>query len=366
MLLAYRNLVKDMTRLALSVGGVGLAIMLVLLLSGLLSGSYRQVTAYLDHSPGEIVLAQQGVSNMLGATSLLPPAAADEAAATAGTANAVPILSQFVILDLHGKKQPAYLIGFDPERGGGPWRMASGRAPAADDEVVLDRVLAERHGLSTGDSLDILGQTFGIVGLSDGTTSWMASFFFVRKSAAEALLRAPGATSFVLVTPQAGLTAADLRGRLASIPATDALLKSDMAANDLALFARFFSAPLRLMSGIAFLVGSLVVGLVIYTATVERQGEYGVLKAVGARNATLYQVVTLQALIAGVAGAGLGVGLAYAGGGLIMLLRPQFLVVLDPGLAVTALAAGLLMALGAALLPARVIAGLAPAEVFRR
>lgn len=244
--------------------------------------------------------------------------------------------------------------------------MASGREPAADDEVVLDRVLAERHGLSTGDSFDILGQTFGIVGLSDGTTSWMTSFFFVRKSAAEALLRTPGATSFVLVTPQPGQTAADLRDRLASIPATDALLKREMAANDLALFARFFSAPLRLMSGIAFLVGTLVVGLVIYTATVERQREYGVLKAVGARNATLYQVVALQALIAGVAGAGLGVGLAYAAGRLIMLARPQFLVVLEPGLAATALAAGLLMALCAALLPARVIAGLAPAEVFRR
>ena len=38
-------------------------------------------------------------------------------------------------------------------------------------------------------------------------------------------------------------------------------------------------------------------GLVIYTATVERQREYGVLKAVGTRNGMLYRVVTLQALI---------------------------------------------------------------------
>ena len=129
--------------------------------------------------------------------------------------------------------------------------------------------------LTVGDSFDILGQSFVIVGLSDGTTSWMTSFFFVRKSAAESVLRTPGATSFALITPQAGVAASELRERLASLPATDALLKPEMAANDLALFARFFSAPLRLMSGIAFLVGTLVVGLVIYTATVERQREYG-------------------------------------------------------------------------------------------
>jgi putative ABC transport system permease protein len=366
MLLARRNLLKDKTRLALSVGGVALAVMLVLVLGGLLTGSYRQITGYLDHAPASVVVAQHGVSNMLGATSLLPPDAAQEAAGVAGAANVTPILSQFVILDLHGKKQPAYLIGYDPVIGGGPWQMAAGRAPAADDEVVLDRVLAERHDLGTGNTVKILGQTFAVVGLSDGTTSWMTSFFFIRKSAAEALLRTPGATSFLLVTPVPGVTAETLRDRLAEISGVDALLKPDMAANDLALFARFFAAPLKLMTGIAFLVGALVVGLVIYTATVERQREYGVLKAIGARNTTLYQVVVFQALIAAVSGVGLGILLAYATSEVIMTARPQFLVVLDPSEAVRAVLVGLGMALAAALMPAHVVSRLAPAEVFRR
>jgi hypothetical protein len=41
-------------------------------------------------------------------------------------------------------------------------------------------------------------------------------------------------------------------------------------------------------------------------------------------------------------------------------------VVLDPFEAARAVGVGLAMALAAALLPARVVAGLAPAEVFRR
>jgi putative ABC transport system permease protein len=366
MLLARRNLLKDKTRLALSVSGVALAVMLVLVLSGLLTGSYRQITGYLDHAPASVVVAQDGVGNLLGATSLLPPDTAAQAATMAGVADVTPILSQFVILDLHGKKQPAYLIGYDPALGGGPWQMAAGRTPAADDELVLDRVLAERHDLTTGSTFELLGRTFTIVGLSDGTTSWMTSFFFIRKGAAEDLLRAPGATSFLLVTPAAGASAEALRDRLADLPGADALLKDDVAANDLALFSRFFSAPLKLMSGIAFLVGALVVGLVIYTATVERQREYGVLKAIGARNSTLYSVVALQALIAALGGVGLGLLLAFAASELIMLARPQFLVVLDPFEAARAVGVGLAMALAAALLPARVVAGLAPAEVFRR
>ena len=47
----------------------------------------------------------------------------------------------------------------------------------------------------------------------------------------------------------------------------------------------------------------MIVGLIIYTATVERQREYGVMKAIGAKNRVLYQVVLTQALFASISGA---------------------------------------------------------------
>lgn len=365
MSIALRNLLKDRTRFALSVSGVALAVMLILLLSGFLSGMNAQITAYLNHAPGSVVVAQAGVRNLLGATSLLP-AGTDGDVKARGAAKVVPIFSQFIILDLHEKKQPVYLVGYDPKLGGGPWQLAAGREPRRDNEVVFDRVLAERHGIAIGDMIEILDRDYAVVGLSEGTTSWMTSFIFIRKTAAESLLRAPGATSFLLVTPSDRLTAETLRDRLGRLSGTEALLKQEMTANDLKLFARFFSAPLQLMSGIAFLVGALVVGLVIYTATVERQREYGVLKAIGARNRILYRVVTIQAVIASGVGSALGVGLTFAAAKLIMELRPQFLITIEPAMVVRAMLAGLAMALLAALFPARIVAGLAPAEVFRR
>ena len=144
---------------------------------------------------------------------------------------------------------------------------------------------------------------FTIVGFSNGTTSWMTSFFFVRKHDAEELLLAPGATSFLLLTTSDG---ADLDRYPPPFKSyfsdVNALTKKEMAANDLKLFAKVFSAPLKLMVGIAFLVGTMIVGLIIYTATVERQREYGVIKAIGAKNRFLYQVVLTQALFASIAG----------------------------------------------------------------
>lgn len=366
MSLARRNLLKDKTRLALSVGGVALAVMLILVLNGFLTGMYQQITSFLDHSPGSVVVAQEDVVNLLGATSLLPAGIIPQVKAVQGVGKASPILSQFVILDLHGKKQPAYMIGYDPDQGGGPWELFAGRQPDTKQEMVFDRVLSKRHGLGIGDKVEVLGKDFTIVGLSNGTTSWMTSFFFIRKTAAEDLLLAPGATSFLMITQSDGVDLDSILQNVNNLPGVNALTKSEMAANDLKLFARVFSAPLKLMVVIAFLVGTMIVGLVIYTITVERQGEYGVIKAIGAPNRVLYQVVLTQALVAALLGASTGVLMAYGVSQWIMAVRPQFYIVFDPSDVGWALLAGLGMAMVAALFPARVMAGLEPAEVFRR
>jgi putative ABC transport system permease protein len=326
----------------------------------------RQITSYLDHSPGSIVVAEEDVVNLLGAVSLIPEETEQKAENIRGVDEVIPILSQFIILDLHEKKQPAYMIGYDPRKGGGPWTLITGREPSAKQEMVFDRVLADRHGLEIGDQVEVMGKDFTIVGLSRDTTSWMTSFFFIRKKDAEELLLAPGATSFLLLRTSDRADQVRILQRLNSFTGVNALTKQEMAANDLRLFAKVFSAPLRLMVGISFLVGTMIVGLIIYTATVERQREYGVIKAIGARNPFLYQIVLTQALFASITGSTIGILLANGAAQWIMAARPQFLIIFDLMDSGQALLAGLGMALIAAIFPTRIVATLAPAEVFRK
>jgi putative ABC transport system permease protein len=365
--LAFRNLWQQKFRLFLSIGGVALAMMLIILLNGFLSGIYIQVTAYLDNTPADLVIAQAGVTNLLGATSQLPANVEDSAKAIRGIDRVTPIVSQFVILDIHGKKIVSYMVGYDPELGGGPWQLKAGRPPAADDEVVLDWGVAEEHGFEIGDEIDILDETFTVVGLSDGTNSWMASFFFIEKQAAERLLLTPGAISFLLLTldPGTDAEAVDrrLRRRLRNV---EILSAETMKQKDLELFVDVFAIPLRLMASIAFAVGTAILGMVIYTATVERQREYGVLKAVGVKNRQLYWLVTQQGLATGLLGVILGIGLAWLAALGIMESSPKFLIILQPDVVFSTSLTGLLMGFLAALLPARQVARLDPAQVFRK
>ena len=366
MFLARSNLLHDKTRLALSVIGVALSMMLIIVLYGLRSGVYTQISGYLQHAPGSLVVLQKDADNVLSGSSVLPPGSTEAVRAVPGVANVTPVVLFANVLDLDDQKVFAYLVGYDPALGGGPWRLASGRAPQTDQEMVFDRVLASQHGIALSDTVTILGQPFAVVGLSDGTTSWMSSFLFMRKSAAESLLRRPGATSFLLVTPSAEANQQTVQESLRAVPGTDVLPKRTVIANDRQLFGSVLNSPLQLMMGVAFLVGTLVVGLLIYTATAERQREYGVLKAVGAGNGILYRTVAIQALLTTLVGALIGIALSFGAARLIMALRPQFLVTYGVASIGGALLAGVVMALLAALFPVRAIASLAPADVFRR
>jgi len=365
--LAFRNLFQQKFRLALSIGGVTLAMMLIVLLNGFLAGIYVQVTAYLENTPADLIVAQDGVTNLLSATSLLPPNTEDLTRGVPGVDQLIPIVSQFIIMDIHDEKVVAYMIGYDPEAGGGPWMLKAGHPPEDDDEVVLDWVIAETHGFDLGDTIEILDEDFTVVGLSDGTNSWMTSFFFIEKRAAERLLLAPDSTSFLLLTlePDADLISVEtrLRRRLRDVEILPAAV---VKQNDLDLLVQIFAIPLQMMVAIAFAVGAAILGMIIYTATVERVREYGVLKAVGAKNHHLYWLVAQQGLFTALVGAGLGIGLAWAVGQWVMAVSPEFLVILQADSTLTILLTGLVMGLLAALLPARYVGGLDPARVFRK
>lgn len=364
MRLAWRNLFRDRMRFVLSVLGVAVSIGLILLLSGYRSGVYAQASAYLDNTPGSVVVAERGIRDFLGTSSALPPGAEEAARRTPGVARVIGVVSQFVIFERHGRKDGFFLIGYETEMGGGPWRLVEGREPAAEDELVIDRTTARQHEIAIGNSVRVLDRDATVVGLSDETTFWAGSIAFARITTLESLLRAPGLRSFLLLSPATGVSPEALRDRL-NLPGTEVLLKTEIIANDRQLMARVYDAPIGLMVGIAFFVGVLVVGLVIYTATIERRREYGAVKAIGASNWMLYRVVTTQALIAATAGAVVGVALAYGGGAALTAWRPQFQVAIEPTAVGVVLASSLLMALLAALIPARAMARLEPAEVFR-
>lgn len=357
---ARRNMWSEPRRLIASAAGVGMALMLILLLDGLWAGIEEKTTLYEDNSGADLYIAQPGAKNLFSTISVIPTATVDRVRADPDVQWAAPVRGLFSILDLHDTKVPAYLIGWEPGQRGGPWSVTSGRVPAAENEIVIGQVLAQRHDVQIGDQLDVLDRPFAVVGIADADM-FMSSFVFMTHAATDQILSAPGTTSFVLVGTD---HPEQVRGRLAATGVA-VLNRDELKANDLAVIARPFSVPLRFMVGVAFIVGSLVIALTAYSTIAEHQREYGILKAIGADRRRLYRLAVTQTISLAATGLVTGAAFFLAGRGLILWTRPQFAIVLTPTIVIRVVVAALAMGLVAAIIPARRLARLDPATAYR-
>jgi putative ABC transport system permease protein len=273
-----------------------------------------------------------------------------------------PVISRFAVLGLHGQRQFLSVIGYTPGGLGGPWRIADGRRVEADDEAVVDRVLANEHDVDVGDTVDVMGARFRVVGLSAGTRSFMTGYVFITHATAQRAFGIPGQTSLVLVQTKDPVA---VERQLRSVPGVSSLDASGFAEKTRLIYARVIAPIINLMILIAFAAGTIIVALTVYSAVVERLREYGITRALGARSARLFRIVLGQTLMLAVLGIVSGYGMFWLFGWIMTTLRPKFWLVISPRDVVRVVFVALFMALIAALFPTRRLTRLDPASVYR-
>jgi len=365
--LAFRNLFQSHARLVISVGGVALALLLILSLDAVMTGVERQVTAYIDFSGADIWVAQENVRNMHMAYSALSASAADRVKNVAGVASATPILYLTGFIEMGKDRNVAYIIGLPSElEAGGPWRVVAGKTIPELKEIIVDRGLALRAEVGIGDTVKVLGEEFTIAGLSDGSATITGSVAFITKKDWNRLQTNPAAVSYVLVRVQSGESPEVIAARIENqVSKVTAQTRAQFAAQERQVVKDMSTDLITIMNLVGFLIGLAVMALTEYTATLARRAEYGVLKALGARNSDLYRAVLGQAFIS--------VGLGFAVGLLFTFLLSALVPRLDLPLALEISGESLVRVGGvsvviaslSALLPIRQIAGLDPAMVFR-
>lgn len=107
-----------------------------------------------------------------------------------------------------------------------------------------------------------------------------------------------------------------------------------------------------------------MIGLTIFTSTIEKAKEYGILKTIGLKNRQLYVIVLEQALTAAVIGFGLGATLAYALSPVITNAVPQVITQIRLFDLAWIFILTMLMAVAASYVPMRRLNKTDPAEVF--
>lgn len=342
--------------------GIGLALMLMLLLAGLWAGVQDRVTTYDDHLGADLVVVPAGTRSLFADPGVLPVPTVAAVAAVDGVDAVAALRTMYQIVELpHGKAAVAVVAADPASAMGGPWALTEGRAPRTAGELTVDALFAGQHGLALGDRLPVLGHRMRIVGLSDETAMFMTPLLFTTTEAMNTMLSSPETTGAVLVATDAPAQVADRLRASGHTVRTPTQLRD--ASLDLA--TKIYGAPVRLMVGVAFAAGTLIVALVAYTRVTEQQRDLGVLKALGATPGRLRRVAISETVVLTALGAVTSVLLLLVGRELLAWWRPAFPVVLTPTTVAQTAAAAAAMSLLAAWLPTRRLAKMDAASAFR-
>ncbi|MEU4593776.1 ABC transporter permease [Micromonospora aurantiaca (nom. illeg.)] len=272
------------------------------------------------------------------------------------------------------------VTSFGPPQLGQNWlgesdlvEIREGRAPQADDEIVINTALAEAGKVKVGDRVGVLTLApkkeftlVGVFGYSGGRDSIGGAneVYFTTPVAQQLMLGKPDVFSNVSVQAADGTTPAALRDELARTLGADYQVKTgeQLAADASAGLKEglsFFNKILLGFAAVALLVGTFLILNTFSIIVAQRTRELALMRAIGASGKQVIGSVVLEALAVGLiasvlglaAGIGVGALLAYLFGQLAGGLTLAGLGV--PASAVIgAFAVGMLITVIAALLPA--------------
>ncbi|EKD78949.1 MAG: hypothetical protein ACD_41C00221G0003 [uncultured bacterium] len=363
--LAQKNLFHEPIRLLISVSGVTFAVFLILILLALYRGWSETLSEYIYNVDKDIWVMQEGSIDMSHSISLLPNGTVDQLRTIAGVSDVQALIGNRVVLDIAGAEVTTRVIGFDTEANiGGPVELVDGTALPQTGEIVIDEIMSREYDLALGDPLTIKDKTFTIVGIAVGGPLFQQSY--VTQADARALFNLQELTNFFIVSiTDEAATETVLEDIETAVPGVDAQTTAEFATNNEKEIMDKFVPIIFVLVFIGFIVGVVIISLTIYTATLEKIREYGVLKAIGAPNIYLYRVVFVQSAMAGGMGFGLGVIVTFFTSDLVRNIEPMFVTLLkwQDVMSVAGLTLGMIVL--AAYIPLRRVMKIDPAIVFK-
>jgi putative ABC transport system permease protein len=362
---ARRNLLAEKGRFAISIAGVAFAVLLVLVVLALYRGFSRTGETF-ELLSGELWLVQSGTTDPFHSQSLITTGSLDSAGSVPGVLAAVPVLVRQMSFSSGTRELSARLLALDALSGLSWDSSLSERYLPPRGTMLIDAILAAKEGLREGDLVRIGSLELRVGKVQPRSAEAFEPFVFINYQDAQAAFGVPGLLNFGMLVlapsadPQHVATLIET-----AAPNTQVVTKHEFATAIRKEIDESFLPIIGILLAIGFTVGGAVVGLTIYTATIERSREFGVMKAVGASGAFLYRIVASQSVML----TGLGFALGLAGSLLVadaaQTLVPDFATQFRVSDIIGVMLGTVLMAFAASLVPARRLNGIDPALVFR-
>ena len=366
--MAGRNLFRRPLRTVLSALGIALAVASAITLLALSRSVNESVTASVDERGSDLTVMQRGATDLFGG--FLPQAHEARIAALPGVTGVAAELLMFAPVDA-GKE--VLVTGWPPTSFF--WKTAplkSGRRPAPGEVRValIGDAAAEALGKGLGDTLEIEGVVFKVVGITAYASAINRRMAIVPVADLQQAAYRSGQVTLFQVSVRPGMSPADLdqlRARIETLAPLSASLTSEMMSNN--RYVAILNAISLATTVIALAVGVLnVLNTLIFTIQ-ERTREIGILAAVGWDDRRIMASIVTEGLILCLLGCVGGVILGYAASfsfGAIPSVGAYLSFTPTPDLILLTLAATVLLCLAGSVYPAWRAVQMTPAQALRR
>jgi putative ABC transport system permease protein len=340
-ILAWRNLIHDKVRLAVTLTGIVFAVVLIVVEFGLFLGFMTTTSSLIDQSGADLwIIAERVPYIELG----IPFSERKLSAvlATPGVAEARKYVARFTQWQRpDGRQENVQVAGFNLDGTlGRPWNVVAGTIHdlEAPDAIFVDELYREKLGVTRiGQVVEIRGHRARVVGFTRGIRAFTtAPYIFTSfKNAQNYASLREDQTLYVLVKVAQGVAVEDVRRALAArLNDVDVVTNSEFSrmTRFYWLFTTGAGLAVLLAALLGLVVGVVVVAQTIYATTMDHIREYGTLKAMGATNRYLYGVILQQAIISAAIGYALGMAASWfvvrgsEKGGAAILLPPPMVV----------------------------------------
>ncbi len=360
--MALQSLWQRTSRTFLTLGVIGITVGGIMALEAMVRGTKEMVSGL--SSEAEIMIRQAGIADTgystidqrIGSKIATIPGV-QAVSGVVFSATMIPEAGTFFII--RGLAPHGYNLQQES--------IIAGERLTNNRQIMLGRMMADAMKKEVGDTIELIGSRFKVVGIYESNSTWMEMGGIISLRDAQALMGKPRKVSLYMVKVSDPVEAPRIVAEInARFPEVHASLSGEFA-DEMPDFETM-GVMMGSISLLAILVGGVGVMNTMLMAVLERTREIGVLRALGWGRGRILGLILQEAVWLGVLGGLSGIGIAFGLGYLLVkipMMGEALSLVWEPDIFIRAIAIAVSLGVIGGLYPAFRATRLEPVEALR-